>query len=596
MTVTTLLFSQQVIYGFHVPKYLFFQLMVFLLLAVTLFRKEFIIRLNLLDVLMIFRPIYLMLLYFISARYSTVFENIDILGYLTLFYLLIRISREQDNRCKFDRKNAILIVGIVIVAILESIYGVLQYFGIDPFISGGYQSYESNAVGTFGSENALGGFLAACVPLTLFLIKRTGKKETKGPMFLGIGLILITLGLTISRGAWIALAVGLAFLFWSNIIQFGRKISSHKYLKIILIGLVIVLAVLLSIGIININPESSFGRLYIWRVSLGMVRDYPLLGVGYGNYGYQYLNYQAKFFSNPENLIYQDKAVGLKEAHSEIFHVLAETGVIGLLLFVSIIIVCFRYALKVFQRNQHEKDRLLFLRYIIASFIIICVHALVDNVLHVLPVALLFYFIIAIISHSSSRGKLLIDRTFKGYIVLPIMGILLLVLNGYFIMNKLNGYILWKKGQDAVHLGRCDNGIEDYKRALEYLPNNGELQFHLGAAYSYTGEAEQAIGLLTKSLKSFNDKNIYLTLGHAYRISGEYQKAEENFKKVTRMYPQMLLPHLWLAQMYHEMGKRDKSIQELQLIIDSKPKIVSDDVIAIKHDAERFLRIILKAD
>lgn len=304
MTVTTLLFSMQVMYGFHVPKYLFFQLMVFLLLAVMLFRKIFRIQLNLLDILILLRPLYLISLFLISGRYSTVFENIDILGYLTLFYLLIRISWERDDRSEFDRKITVLTAGIVIVAILESLYGVLQYFGIDPFISGGYQSYESNAVGTFGSENALACYLAACVPLALFLIRRTDKKEIKGPLVLGIGLILLTLGLTISRGAWIALVVGLLFLGWPLIVQSGKKVFSNKYLKTIIFVLLIILSITLLLGIYQINVESSLGRLYIWRISLGMVRDYPLFGIGYGNYGHQYLNYQAKFFSNPENLIY----------------------------------------------------------------------------------------------------------------------------------------------------------------------------------------------------------------------------------------------------------------------------------------------------
>jgi len=212
MTVTALLFSNRVMYGFHVPKYLFFQLTVFLLLAATLCRKEFVIRLNLLDILIIFRPIYLMLLYFVSDRYSTVFENIDILGYLTLFYLLIRVTGAQDNRSKFDRKMSILITGIVIVAIMESVYGVLQYFGLDPLHPGGYQSYESNAVGTFGSENALACYLAACVPLALYLFNIMIDKKIKGLLIPGIGLMLITLALTISRGAWLALAMGMLFL------------------------------------------------------------------------------------------------------------------------------------------------------------------------------------------------------------------------------------------------------------------------------------------------------------------------------------------------------------------------------------------------
>ncbi|HDP68641.1 MAG TPA: tetratricopeptide repeat protein, partial [Candidatus Marinimicrobia bacterium] len=317
----------------------------------------------------------------------------------------------------------------------------------------------------------------------------------------------------------------------------------------------------------------------------------------YGNYAYQYLNYQAKFFDDPENMIYRDKAAGLRDAHSEFVHVLSETGIVGLLIFISVFALFFGYARTLMEDGLADEKRLCLQKCIIASVLVIGIHALVDNVLHVLPVALLFYCGAAVISaEMRGRDKPLVNFSLKGNLLLPVAVIALLTLNGYFVVNRLAGYVFWKKGQDSVHQGKWEQGINYYQRALDYIPENAELQFHLGAAYSYTGAAEQAIGLLTSSLKSFNDKNIYLTLGHAYRISGEYQKAEDNFRTVTRMYPQMLLPHLWLAELYYEMGDRDQSIQELRLIINAKPKILSDDVILIKHDAERFLRIILKAE
>jgi len=172
------------------------------------------------------------------------------------------------------------------------------------------------------------------------------------------------------------------------------------------------------------------------------------------------------------------------------------------------------------------------------------------------------------------------------------IGIIILLFNIYRILYKGKGYVHWKNGQDEVHIGHWENGIYEYKRALNYLPDNGELQFHLGAAYSYTGIYEKAIDLLTQSLEKFNDKNIYLTLGHAYRISGDYQKAEENFRTVIRMYPQLLLPHLWLAELYYESGEIDESIRELKIIIDAKPKIISQDVIFIKQDAKMLLQTI----
>ena len=129
---------------------------------------------------------------------------------------------------------------------------------------------------------------------------------------------------------------------------------------------------------------------------------------------------------------------------------------------------------------------------------------------------------------------------------------------------------------------------------MNYLPDNGELQFHLGAAYSYIGKSAEAIRLLSQSLEKFSDKNIYLTLGHAYMISGEYFKAEECFKRLNQMYPQLLLPHLWLAEMYYyKLGSTEKAISELKFIIKAEPKIQSDDVRAIKRDARRFLAHIL---
>ncbi|RKY52466.1 MAG: hypothetical protein DRP89_07665, partial [Candidatus Neomarinimicrobiota bacterium] len=305
-------------YGFHVLKYMFFQLMVFLLLAIFLFRMKFQIRLNLLDLLIIFRPVYLMLLYFVSGNYSTVFENIDILIYLTLFYFLLQQFLVNEDNKDNNRFLTIMITSLVIICFLESFYGILQYFNIDPFHPCGYRSCESNVIGTFGSENAMGGFLAAGIPLALYFTFIQDKRTIKYLIMTGIGMMLLTLALTISRGAWIAFVGGLLFLGFPGIVRTGKSNFSNKILRIFMILLLVLIAIVLLVGIYQINAESSIGRIFIWKISLGMVKDYPLLGVGYGNYGYQYLNYQGQFFNNLTNMVYQDKAAGLKEAHSEI--------------------------------------------------------------------------------------------------------------------------------------------------------------------------------------------------------------------------------------------------------------------------------------
>lgn len=100
---------------------------------------------------------------------------------------------------------------------------------------------------------------------------------------------------------------------------------------------------------------------------------------------------------------------------------------------------------------------------------------------------------------------------------------------------------------------------------------------------------DSAITLLEESLTGFNDKNIYIALSKAYQDSGDYAKAEECLKTVTYMFPQVLSPHLLLAQLYHRAGLVTKAVSELQFIIEAEPKIMSEEVMTVKQDAQRML-------
>jgi len=85
---------------------------------------------------------------------------------------------------------------------------------------------------------------------------------------------------------------------------------------------------------------SAMGRLYAWEAAFGMALHNPLTGVGLDNF---YSNY---FFYSP----HWD---GLNHAvHSTWFGVLAETGFLGLGVFVTIIVMLLRTALRVLRRIE----------------------------------------------------------------------------------------------------------------------------------------------------------------------------------------------------------------------------------------------------
>jgi len=72
--------------------------------------------------------------------------------------------------------------------------------------------------------------------------------------------------------------------------------------------------------------ESAMGRLYAWEAAWNMAIDNPIFGVGISNFFYNYFSYSAHWD-------------GLNHAvHSTWFGVLAETGFVGLILFISLIV------------------------------------------------------------------------------------------------------------------------------------------------------------------------------------------------------------------------------------------------------------------
>jgi O-antigen ligase len=84
------------------------------------------------------------------------------------------------------------------------------------------------------------------------------------------------------------------------------------------------------------NPE--FERIYKWQMATALFLDHPLLGIGLDNY-----------ISIPDFDLYLPQAAVERQpsnAHNIFFHILAETGIVGLISFVSmfgfILVYCWR--------------------------------------------------------------------------------------------------------------------------------------------------------------------------------------------------------------------------------------------------------------
>ena len=183
--------------------------------------------------------------------------------------------------------------------------------------------------------------LAAFAILQLALALGLNGVEPKGPMRfaarLGLAVLPLLILLTKSRGAFLGFAVFLLFALWGQKRR-GRAIGITVVVASALIFIapdnvldrVVALKKIEATGDVSAaDEEGSAGQRYeIWKVARLIIREHPLTGVGLGAYpaAHQLAARQPQF--NPT-------ARGRRDTHSTYLNVTAETGFIGLLIFVS---------------------------------------------------------------------------------------------------------------------------------------------------------------------------------------------------------------------------------------------------------------------
>ncbi|HEX3154322.1 MAG TPA: O-antigen ligase family protein, partial [Candidatus Angelobacter sp.] len=143
----------------------------------------------------------------------------------------------------------------------------------------------------------------------------------------------------------------------------------------------------------EIDDFTAVSRLAIWGGAFTVFAQSPLLGTGFGNL--------RGLIGGLLNL--PDGWTG--DAHNLYLELLAETGVIGLLVFSALIILVLRAALTQMRGPQNDFSKMIAL----AGFAAICgvlVHGTVDYLFHTTPqVTALFFLVLGLLASQISLNE-----------------------------------------------------------------------------------------------------------------------------------------------------------------------------------------------
>jgi O-antigen ligase len=215
-----------------------------------------------------------------------------------------------------DEKSLRTIVTVMLtVALIVSVYGIISYFrGSDL-----EESYRVRA--TLSSTVTLAGvlLLAFAVSLSLALSGKPGKERFL--FLLATFFSFVCLVLTYTRGAWLGAIVAILVIF---------LLSSERKKAPLLVALVLlVIAPLAShhvrqrvTSFTQLQEMSISGRFSMWLSATKAAKDHPLFGVGLMDLNEVYNRYKRP-----------DSGFRSGHMHSDFFHVLASTGLLGLAAF-----------------------------------------------------------------------------------------------------------------------------------------------------------------------------------------------------------------------------------------------------------------------
>ena len=221
----------------------------------------------------------------------------------------------------------------------QSSFGLWEKPGWGAFIFSGASPQAARFLiarggGTF-EPNVTAQYLQMAIPFAAaYFLSAAGARRRTIYLFI---LLLATAAMfvTFSRGGWFGAAVALAVVVVVAWLK-RRALSAPRWAVTALtafgvISLLPAAAVVLARGVQG-DQLSAASRLTDWQTALAMIRDHPLLGVGKGNY------LELARLYNPWALEYP--------VHNVYLFLWAETGIIGLLALLAMLVGSFRAAVR----------------------------------------------------------------------------------------------------------------------------------------------------------------------------------------------------------------------------------------------------------
>jgi O-antigen ligase len=288
-------------------------------------------------------------LYFISIVISAVmskhpYECLDVIFRQSTFFIIVYlfyslITEKKDINNYF---NSILIVSCITVSLLLLSF-IESGFNLLTLIS----KNRIRLTAISSNAEALTNVIVISVPIIISFLLATKNSLKKLNYWLLLIFFLMGLIFAMSRSAILGIISSTAIIYFILFKKYFYKFLTFLIVTMILFILIDPLSELATF-LFRVN-EGASTRDYIWSMSLDMIKDYPLFGLGPGVYKYEMFNYLPFMLDNFYGrlyIYYYEVTGGANLSHNIFLVFFTEMGILGLLTILLLPIVYIRIGIK----------------------------------------------------------------------------------------------------------------------------------------------------------------------------------------------------------------------------------------------------------
>jgi len=505
---------------------------------------------------------------------------------------------------------------------LASVYGILQYFGIEYFWPRVLNPFGGRSVSTFGNPNFLSSYLVLLIPPAYVLFVKAESFFKRAFYLVFLMTYFSALLCTLTRSSWVgcAASMGIVMLFFYKY-EKAELLKNFKKFVVLPFGLMVLFMLFWpKSSISGYNPgvigrlaesvskkEGYYGawdqRKLIWSCAWHMVDERPVLGKGWGCFELFYPFYQGRHLFLPEYIGFRTHA---NNCHNEILEIWSQVGTVGFGIYLWLLASVVGFSL--FMIKNLTGDKKLLAAGLFASLVGLWFDNLLNVSLHfAIPAFLYWWNMGLLVSLSKQEEKTVEIRSAASKVLVWV-----LLIAGCFVILRytrsflgevhyFSGFKLSKKNmvQAAIpelelahsyqrfevnnnyELANCyarsgnrEKAIWGYKESLRANAGYDEIYFNMATVLAQTGKMSDAVDEYSRSLY-INPLSLeaYNALGSVFlQDQSLYQSAAlKMFAQCAMLFPDNKDVQNNLGYLYTKMGKDEEALKAYRKALEIDP-------------------------